>query len=79
MKRETTIWIKALFPLTFYVSCFTLFADRDRHLDSFEGIVPAVPLHVHHLVRHVHPADHFTECRVLPIEKIRVRDADEEL
>src|SRR4029078_2436216 len=67
------------FPFTFSLSRFTLFGNRDRHLNSFERIIPAVPLHVYHFVRHVHPADYFTECRVLPIEKIRIRDANKKL
>src|SRR5205823_14986871 len=45
---------------------------------SFQRIVAAISFHVYHLVRHVHSADHFTECCVLPIEKVRIRDRSEE-
>src|SRR5215813_8485573 len=69
--RQSALWKQGV--------SISTFGYRHGHFDPFEGVIPAIALHVHHFVRHLHSADHFTKYRVLPIERIRVRDADKEL
>src|SRR5580765_2488960 len=60
-------------------SLHCLLEYHDRHLHSFRWKIAAVFRQVDNLIRDLHPFHHFPKDRILPIEKIRVLDDNEEL
>ena len=57
------------FTSCLHTTAATSARDRHGHFNAFSRIVPTIALDADHAIHDIHPADHFSECRILAIQK----------